>query len=613
MRLACDIEANRLIEYRLEQPFPEHVWCVVGVDIDNSKVYKFVPDEYVKAPLDLLPLSSFKKFSEGVTEWWFHNGLSYDVPVLNHVLGCKITKNKVYDTLIYSKMIDQNRKGGHSLKALGEMLGIYKKEFDDWSKFSMEQLEYCVGDVEVLQGVIKYVLKETKDFSPQSIRLEHDVRVILDKMERNGFYLDQELAQETYERAKGEADAIEKELLAIFTPRPLFEREFTPKATKSGGIAINSTGGYPIDVCSAGATYSRLKWKEFNIGSPMEKLWRLKGWWKPYVKTVSGKSWKICEDNLLTIHKDAPEGLKKLQRWGILNSRHKAIWSVPKDGKGNSSWIGNLGHDGRVHGYCDGIGAYTMRCSHSKPNMANVPGVRDRAGNPAILGAEMRDCWTVPDKKKYCIVGTDASGIQLRVLAHYINNPAYSKEVVSGDIHTANQHALGLVCKTRPVAKTFIYAWLLGAQAGKISSILSCTTSQARKAMSDFVKNIKGLSDLLYRKSAAARRGYMVGLDGRLIKIPSDHLSLPVYLQGGEATIMKLAMVLWTRWADKEKLDYQLCSFVHDEWQCQCLRIHAERLGKLQVRAIKRAGEMLSMNVPLDGEYKIGDSWKDTH
>lgn len=618
MRVACDIEANRLIDYKLEQPYPEHVWCVVAIDIDSDTEYRFVPDDHVVAPLNLHPLSGFSLFTEKVTEWWFHNGLSYDVPVLNHILGCKITKNQVHDTLIYSKMIEQNRKGGHSLRALGRMLGIHKIDFDDFSKFTMEQLEYCVGDVRVLMAVREWVLEQTKDFSDMSIRLEHDVRVILDEMERNGFYLDVDLAQNTYEVAKKEADAIEDELMELFSPRPMFDREFTPKATKSGGIAVNSTGGFPVEVCTAGATFSRLTWKPFKISSPMEKLWRLEGWWQPYVRTPTG-GWKICEENLETLKPDAPEGLKKLRRWGVLNSRHQAIWKENSNKGSNSSWIGNLGHDGRVHGYCDGLGAYTQRCAHSGPNMANIPGITTRTGEKAILGQEMRGCWTVRDKSKYCIVGTDASGIQLRVLAHYINNAEYSKAITEGrkedetDIHNVNKRALGELCANRDVAKTFIYAWLLGAKAPKIGSILGCAKQLASKAADQFVRSIKGLSDLLYRKTAAAKRGYMVGLDGRRIKIPSDHLSLPCYLQGGEAVIMKLAMVLWSRWAKKEKLDYKLCAFVHDEWQCECLIAHAKRLGQLQVRAIKEAGKILKMNIELDGETHIGPTWAETH
>lgn len=657
MRIVCDIEASGLIDYRSATPYPDHVWCVVAIDIDTNKIHKFVPDEFARVPLAWRPLSTFKKWSRRVTEWWFHSGLSYDVPVLNYMLGCNIPYTSVKDTLVYSKMSDQRREGGHSLDNLSKQAGgTVKGSWSDWTQFSRGMLSYCVDDVRALADVRLMLLEETKDFSEQSIDLEHQVRVLLDQQQINGFYLNQALATHIYEQCKAETDAIEAELDEIFTPRPMFDREFTPRATKSGTIAVNSTGGYPVSVCSAGATFSRLIWKPFKMSSTMEKLFRLEGWWRPFVKTKSGQSWKICEENLETLTSSAPEGLHKMKRWSILNSRHSTIWSDPVKGKGNASWLGNIGEDGRIHGYVDGLGAYTNRCAHQKPNMANVPAAMTRTGEVALFGKEMRQCWTVSDPSKYCIVGTDASGIQLRVLAHYINNDEYTYEVVNGDVHEKNRQALGLRSPDdRPIAKTFIYAWLLGAQLPKVASILSSTRAEARRAVTSFIKNIKGLSALLSRKTEAARRGYMIGLDGRLLKIPSDHHALSVYLQGGEAVIMKLAMTLWNKWATAEELDYKQCSFVHDEWQSECAKVvhediydyiaedmkeakkiypdfkqdrvwsavielepgkyrrYLNRLGELQVRAIREAGKLLKLNVELDGEYQIGQSWAETH
>ncbi len=613
MRVLCDVEASGLIDYKLSDPFPKHLWCVVALDVDTGRVYRFVPDDVVRPKLDR-PLSSFPEFSRSVEEWWFHNGVSYDVKVLNNHFGTTlILYDNVKDTLIYSKMIWQNRLGGHSLKALGEFLGAPKTEFDDWSKFSFEQLIYCENDVRVLARVREWCLKQTHDFTEESLRLEHNVRVVLDEMEENGFYLDMDLAQRTYDVAKTEADEIEVETATLFPPRPIADREFLPRSTKKGGIALNSTGGHDVEECWAGAPFTRIIWKEFSMASPMEKLWRLKGWWCPVVKTKSGNSWKICEENLDTLIDTAPPALKKMRRWSVLTARHKAIWAETLKGKNNSSWIGNVGDDGCVHGHCDGLGTYTQRAAHSGPNMANIPGLMDRTGVPAVLGREMRECWTVADPDKYCVVGTDASGVQLRVLAHYINNKEYTYQVVNGDIHTTNMQSLGEICKTRPNAKTFIYAWLLGAGVGKVSAILGCSRQQASQAMKRFVKNTKGLANLLERKTLAAGRGWMRGLDGRLVKIPSDHLSLPVYLQSGEAIIMKLAMVLWTKWAKKRKIDYKLCAFVHDEWQSFCLKTQAKLLGSLQVKSIQMAGKILNMNVELDAETKSGRTWADTH
>ena len=626
MRIDCDIEADGLINYLLRDPYPKNVWCIGAKDIDTGQKYGFVPAWYMAGftdeelqdkyeGIEIHPLNNFKDWSEQVTEWWGHNFLSYDRVVLNRLLGTDIKPEQVYDTLIYSKMIEVNRKGGHSLRNLGNMLQCPKDEWDDWTKFSEGQFIYCMQDVETSGVIREWAVFETRYYTPRSLRLEHDVRNVLDQQQINGFYLDERKAQELYAKCKEEADTIAEEIESYFKPRPIYEKAIIPRAKKDGNIAANSVGGLPIEACTVGAEFSRFKWKPFSIASHQEKTIRLEGWWKPYVKTKTGKGWQICEENLATLHEDAPEGLKKLARWAILNSRHKTIYTPTSE----AGWLSNIGWDGRVHGYVDGLGAYTGRCGHSKPNTANIPSIYDRQGNIALYGREMRQCWTVKDKEKYCIVGTDASGIQLRVLAHYINNDDYSRSITEGnaedetDIHNVNKRALGDLCKERAVAKTFIYAWLLGAKAGKVASILSTTQRKAKEAVKNFQTSITGLDELLYRKSAAARRGYMVGLDGRHVPIPSDHHALSVYLQNGEAVIMKLAMVMWNKWATAAGIDYRQCSFVHDEWQTECEVDRAEELGKLQVKAIVKAGELLNMNIALDGMTNIGEDWSETH
>jgi len=232
-------------------------------------------------------------------------------------------------------------------------------------------------------------------------------------------------------------------------------------------------------------------------------------------------------------------------------------------------------------------------------------------GGLQVYGRECRELWTVAEGN--VLVGTDASGIQLRVLAHYIGDEAYIHDAAHGDIHTRNKEALGSLCKDRPTAKTFIYAWLLGASAKKIAEILSCTVPQANMAMDSFVNNIKGLRSLLTRKSMAATRGYLIGLDGRRIDIPTDHQALSMYLQGGEAVIMKQAYVMWYNEAKRRGIQFKLCAFVHDEWQVECETGRAEELGELQVEALKRAGTMLKVKCPMDGETNIGLNWAETH
>jgi DNA polymerase-1 len=299
--------------------------------------------------------------------------------------------------------------------------------------------------------------------------------------------------------------------------------------------------------------------------------------------------------------RDMPECVKDLKRWKILETR----WKTAKD------WMDRMDGDGRVHGQVIVPGTVTHRASHQNPNMANIPSITSERGLYGLFAYECRQAWTVP--RGSALVGTDAAGIQLRVLAHYMNDPEYTKTLLEGDIHTFNKNALGEHCKDRPTAKTFIYAWLLGAGQSKIAQILNCSVSQAGDAMDNFLKSIPALKELKRKAAMAAHRGYLVSLDGRRIQIESEHKSLSVYLQGGETIIMRLSNVMWYNRAKKEKINFKQTVWVHDEWQTEVEETRAEDLGRLQVQAIRDAGEYFKMNCPLDGEYKIGKNWAETH
>ena len=91
-------------------------------------------------------------------------------------------------------------------------------------------------------------------------------------------------------------------------------------------------------------------------------------------------------------------------------------------------------------------------------------------------------------------------------------------------------------------------------------------------------------------KHLAASMGWMKGLDGRILRIGSDHLALSVYLQGGETVIMRLANVFWQRKAKEERINFKQCAWVHDEWQTEVDAEQAERLGEIQVQSIIDAG-----------------------
>ena len=215
------------------------------------------------------------------------------------------------------------------------------------------------------------------------------------------------------------------------------------------------------------------------------------------------------------------------------------------------------------------------------------------------------------------LVGADASGLELRMLAHYMGDENYVKTVTEGsskdgtDVHTVNQRAAGL--STRDQAKTFIYAFLYGAGDAKIGSIVGGSARDGERLKSAFLKGTPALQRLRNTIAAYAAKGYVPGLDGRKIWVRSEHAALNSLLQGAGAIVMKQALVLLEKHLPRAGVFYKFVANVHDEWQIETKPEMADTVGKLAVQSIREAGEHFQLRCPLDGEYKYGTSWRDTH
>ena len=432
-------------------------------------------------------------------------------------------------------------------------------------------IEYCVQDVEVLHKVYSYLKYELKrqDFSTKSQELEHEVQAIIAQQERNGFKFNEQSAMQLLAEFKTRLEAITVEMQSIF-----------PARITSG--RTHKTTGRPLsDIV-----------EDFNPGSRKQIAERLieKGW-KPSKFTEKTNAPIVDETTLEG--SDIPEA-KAIAEYLMLQKRIAQV----------ESWIESIQADGRVHGRVISNGTVTGRMTHIKPNMAQVPNA------DAIYGPECRDLWIV---EKGCkLVGIDASGLELRMLAHYMNDNEYTNEVVSGDIHTANQTAAGL--ETRNQAKTFIYAFLYGAGAAKIGSVVGGSAKEGQKLITNFLRNTPQLKRLRERVSEAfTARGVLLGLDRRKLLVRSEHSALNTLLQGAGAIAMKQALVFLHKDLTKQKIPFKLVANVHDEWQIEVPEKYAEQVGQSGVKAITDAGVEFKMNCPLTGEYKIGDTWKQTH
>ena len=570
----------------MQSPTGKIIWDIETDALDATVIHllvaKFVGKEGYYIFRDAENFRAFYEDNDDA-EWIGHNSIAFDSVVLSRLWGITIPLGKQSDTLVMSRMWEPTLDG-HSLQAWGDRFGEAKIPFKEFSVYSEEMKQYCKRDVKITERTYKHLNRMLSCFSAESIRLEHATQYIISEQIRNGFLLDKEVALNIYTGALSEANRIEESVIKFFPP--ITTERYSEKTGKRLKDDVES----------------------FNLASPNQIVKRLDELgWKPTVQTKTGKSWKICQENLNTIPDSMPDGtpmpecIKDLKKWKILETR----WKTAKD------WLNRMDGDGRVHGQVIIPGTVTHRASHQNPNMANIPSITTERGLSGLFAYECREAWTVPRGSK--LVGTDAAGIQLRVLAHYMNDPTYTRTLLEGDIHTFNKNALGEYCKDRPTAKTFIYAWLLGAGQAKVGQILNCSVREAGDAMDNFLRSIPALKELKRKAAMAAQRGYLVSLDGRRIKIESDHKALSVYLQGGETVIMRMANFLWYTQAKKNKIKFKQTVWVHDEWQTEVEESKAEELGNLQVQSIIDTGEHFDLNCPLDGEYKIGNNWAETH
>jgi len=548
MKVVLDIETDGFN--------PSKIHCIVAKDIDTNTVY--VWDSY--------NMYGFKSWAKGVDKFIMHNGLSFDAPVLNKLLDAEILPGNIVDTLILSQLFNPIREKGHGLKAWGEKLNMLKGgEGVNFLKYNKAMLDYCKQDVEITHAVYKELLKESKGFTKESIDLEHDIRLIIDQQEKNGFAFDIRKAQELLAKLKDDIYDLEQWSLEEFEPT------IVEMKTKTKEIP-------------------------FNIGSRQQIADRLmKRGWKP--KQFTDKENIIVNEAVLKTIKEPELKLtaERFAKYFLLQKRAVMV----------ESWIEACDKSNRVHGRVMTLRTITGRMAHNSPNMAQIPATY------SPYGKECRSLWTVSDPMKYKLVGTDASGLELRCLAHYLNDTNYTDEILNGDIHTKNMELAGI--KDRDQAKTFIYAFLYGAGADKIGKIVGAGKQQGNVLINRFLSNLPSLKRLRSQVESAGYKGRIKAIDGRYLKVRSPHSALNTLLQGAGAIICKHWLLRIIHRVYNKKLDVKLVASVHDEYQFEVHNKDISEFCNITKIAMKETENLLKLRCPLDNDYKVGVTWAETH
>lgn len=686
-----DIETNGLL------PTVTKVHCLVIKDRVTGKKYRCIPVGFpMKA--DMTIEEGLELLKEGPIGG--HNVIKYDLPVLTKLYpDFTYDKAQVFDTLVATRLIYTNLKdidsgllkkqripgalfGSHKLEAWGYRLGLQKGEYvaefkarmgdayvegSEWWELSPEMLDYCDLDVEVTDALFSKI--EAKEYSPLALEIEHATAWLMAQQERNGFPFDAPKAAVLYAKLAQRRGELERELKETFrfwfapdgpVRKPIKRRKVwieTPlgldkrRIKKKGQPAYFETGYY--EYYEPDAHYTKIKVVEFNPASRdhiADRLTKLYGW-EPEVFTDGGKP-KVDDEVMAKL--DYPTA-PLITEYLMIAKR------ISQLAEGDQAWL-KVEQNGFIYGSVNPNGAVTGRATHAYPNVGQVPAVGAPYGYECreLFGVEtIRHMW--PEAVQ---VGADASGLELRCLAHFMaryDAGKYGEILLNGDIHWANVQSMGLTDDDRDESnklhkvyrdggKTFIYGFLYGAgdlKAGRIvfGLLMSAKAlglpykhiadvffggkenptedelkAAGKKLKRTFLKKTPALRRLIEAVKEAAKRGYLTGLDKRKLHVRSSHAALNTLLQSAGAIICKKWLLLLEEELQARGYkhgwdgDYAFMAWVHDEVQIACRTPEiAEVVAQVATECVTKAGEFFNFRCPLAGEAKIGSNWAETH
>ncbi len=570
-----------------------------------------------------------------------HNILGYDLPLLEKLFDYKYAGKKV-DTLVMSRLLNPkrqspfmcpNKKAPHSIEAWGYRVGRGKPEHNDWEVFSEQMLHRCAEDVEILELVYYELLKEAKGGDwKNAFLLSFKLFENLQKQEEYGWLVDQEHMAFCISQLTNWIRRID----AVITPNlPLIlEINETKKAgvynyvskpfLKSGKYNQSVCDWYlkhglsPND-CPVVGPFSRVDFRYTDINSRDETVsYLLKSGWEP-------AEWNYNDEGEKTspkLSKDDPfEGVEG--KLGALVAKRVQCRHRRSSIEGLLKLIRP---DGRISSSVNTL-AVTGRATHR--NIVNIPQAK------SFYGKQMRKIFIC--KPGWVLVGTDSDACQIRMLCGRMNDPVYTDNVLNGkkedgtDIHSVNMRAAKL--PDRDTAKTFFYGFLFGSGDAKTGKIVKGSAARGKELKAEFLEGLPALKALLEQlgkewKATAKKRfnakftrmeyydGIITGLDGRPIKVASEHAILVYLLQSDEAIMMTAAYNKFCKDLSKKYVwgeDYGVLCWYHDEYTVECRPEIANEIRILAEEAIAWAGKFYNISCPHLGQGKIGKDWYAIH
>jgi DNA polymerase I-like protein with 3'-5' exonuclease and polymerase domains len=604
---ACDIEADDLLEKATR------VWCCCVENIETGEKRVFTDDV------------SFRGWYNTSYVMVGHNFIVYDLPMLNRHWKVGIPITKVVDTFVLSQLYNPTFNGGHSLSAWGQRLRFLKGEFNDFTKLSEDMLKYCARDTSLTRLLYQRLSSRMRSvgFTEVGCELEHlSWNIIQNKQRRHGFPFDKRKAEELYAILRSREEQLKQRIYTLWPPQLLVVAEYTKSRKQNGERTANylrHSGQYPKLEDTPEGGYRCYDYVAFNLGSPKQRVSKLLelGWtptqWTIDKVTKEKKNPKIDEESILAFAEECgKEEVSCLARWLVVNSRANMV----------RTWLDAVNEEtGCIHGRL--FIASTLRYRHSNPNSANIPAVKTGKEGKVLYGEEgtwayeCRDLFTAGQSDDYVLVGVDAKGIQLRVLANYAYSEEFAASVLSGDPHTKNIQVLGLANK--PAAKKFLYTTLMGGGGAKLAADQAqfgtkLTEREGNALKQKLIDSVPGFRELIDSLQEELERTGRIRLcDGTPILVPSPHMVIPYLLQGDESRIMKKASVLLDREIRRAGIQAAKVADIHDEWQFVVRNEDVQRFVDRALSVFPEAGRSFNYRVPIEGDAKIGKTWAETH
>jgi DNA polymerase-1 len=585
--LIFDLEADGLLDTITR------IWCVTIQE--GESVIHYGPDKIEEAVRRL-----HDRHIIG------HNIIAYDIPAIVKFFPW-FEPSAMDDTFILSSLFEPDRLG-HGLVSWGKQFGIPKVEHEDWTQYSSEMRQRNIVDVQITDKVFNHLQLERNsgwDWE-EAIELEYAIAKVHAKQEANGVYFDRRAAIDLKEHLDSEIENLSQKIVKEI-PRILSAQgEPVSKPFKKDGTYSRQVIEWYEDTQPISGPFTRIVYDPINLDSHTQvKEYLLSQGWIPTEFTDKGSP-KLTEDSFSSITGEIPSLLAKRN---VLVHRGRLLQNTNRGGE-EKGLINLIRKDGRITAGGVPQGTPTGRYRHS--GVVNIP----RVGS--ILGKEIRALF-IP-KPGYLFLGCDAKALEARMEAHYCygytGGKEYAKELLEGDLHTRNAEAFKC---TRDVAKTMKYAISYGAQPAKLAHTLKCSQTKARQLFDSFWRHSKALAELKkevtqqWNSRGGKNGGYLRGLDGRKLYARSEHSLVNLLFQSAGSIIVKYTTIELDRAVVCKGLRAKQVLHFHDEFQYEVHPKDVDRLKEFALTCFNLAGKAFNMNVPIEGDAKVGKSWGETH